>query len=556
MHWFCIATSAAVSVALLLLPANAAASQRDSLAYMMLRDSVAADSTYPDEYRGYIAASDELAADGLFREAYELLEGLFADLLLEQGPDGGGEDSFLEKVSAVAGGADTAAPADSHVLAAEPQTRVWRISTTASYDRFDDTYMTWLDEDSLDSAMAALDEIDDQPFNGNLRISLDWQPGPDALERLSPCIYVSNTRLRAGLTAAGGCARGVLRYEIEAEGEKRLGEDYGDSSDVVKGGIELEATTRPLDRPVTVSLPVRFETEQYRTERPQYASFHELSAEPILELESRDFSRHVAVSFSASWQNYARARDDDDRIAYGPRLSADLFGHIGNALAQAAWIWERYPHRPDPCRRTRLEGDVQAVLRPLPWLELGLAGSGFRDSEQYRDQSLFAVQQGDTVDSLWSIDETWRTIDADYPLTGYGGEARPSVRLRHGSGIAFEAGLGYEYARFPEKTTHDTVRLYDTLYISESYSAWEPKLTLYADMTPVYASLSFACRREDIIDERFLEDNTTLEPSMQLNWRIASWLTLDMYADYQHRLFPDDIVENNVSVSLTLRARP
>lgn len=549
---------AAIPLLLLLQPTSTAAGVRDSLAYVLLRDSIAADSSYPEEYREYIEASDELAGSGMHAEAYELLAGLFAEALQlddEYGGAGARDGPPVTVVDTAAARGDAVVPADSTGAPIAPRALTWHVSMTASYDRFDDSYVTSFDEDSLDSAMAVLDEIDDQPFNGKIRASLDWQPGHHALERFSPFLYLSNTRLRAGLSAAGAFARRALPYAIDVEGEKRLGEDYGDSSDVLKGGLELEPTTRPLEWRLNMSLPVRLETEQYRSERSQYASFWKVRAEPTLELESSDFGKHIALSMTASWQDYDAVRNEDDEACYGPRLVADLFGRFGSMSAQASWVWERYPARSDPHRRSRLDADIQAVLRPVWWLELGLSGSGFRHAEQYRAQSLFAVRPLDMLDSLWLVDETWTVIEADYTLMGYGLESRPSVCFRPGSGIAVEGDLGWEYARYPEKTTHDTVQLYDTLYISESYVAWEPRLTFRVDLPPVYASLSLAYRTEDITVAHYLEDNRALRPSLQLNWRIVPWLTLDTYVDYQYRMFPDSVAEHNVSASVTLRAR-
>jgi hypothetical protein len=540
---------------------------RDSLTYTLTRDQIRDSTVYPPEYEGYFIAAQGLADKALYREASELLVELFSPLMeetSEAGVDAAVIDSlsFLE-LQLSGGQIDSEAGSDSRIRTAQTPKTLWRITTALSYDQYDYAYLSSsVDNDTVDTVYSLLDEIDDQPLNGNARISLDWRPGPEAIELVAPFVYLSNTRARMGFGGEGSFAHRFLSYNINVEGEKRLFESYGDSSDAVKADAAIMATTRPLDQPVSYTIPVDFKSEQYLEERIQYTSFWEMAGKPSLEFQAQDFSRRLAISMDCSYRRYSYLNSEDNEIQYGPVFAGELWSGVVSGYTEASLRWENFPARSDPARRLEADLQFQCSVRPAGYLTISCDASGLWQKELYSNQLLlidnslyFSGRDPDNPQTWESYDSLRVDTVASYNLIGYGGQVRPSVQINFSHGISIPVSLGMESYRYPEKTASGLYQLYDTLYISESYRSCEPQLGVRIDAGKMYASVSCAYRMENCISEKYLEDNSSVMPAIEISWRIAKRLTIDCYGDWQHRMYESGKREDNISASLTVGVR-
>lgn len=546
------------ALCLLALTTTVGAADRDSLTYAAVREEIEELQPFPEEYEAYLEASEALADDGLYREAHELLVELFAGAIAEQ------DSLVVAGLSAQRAGNEHIAldsglsrrPGETAVESRE-NTFTWRLGMSGSYDKFDDVYLTSTDEDTLDLLLDSLDEIDQQPYNGYGRVSLEWEPARGPLEHITPSVYTSNTRIRGGVDLEGGFAENGVMFEAGFEAEKRLGEEYGDSSDAVAGEGRLRLSSRPLTGRFYAFLPVELETEQYRTQRSHYTSYRELSLVPSLVLESVDFSRRIELGYRHMVRRHHEAGKEDDETERGPRLLAELYGSIVSASLESSMEWERFPHRTDPARRRELRMLFRGTVRPRQWLEPGLDAEWFVGREWYDNQTIFAAET-DTL-AIPGADtqyiETFREIAGAYALDGRGIDVRPSLRFNLPTGLSVTPSFNFELRDYPGKTSHDSLPLYDTLYISESYRAFEPGMSVSIDRTKWYASVGVSRRREDSVSEYYLEDFTALRPAAELTWFLMPGMSLDLYGSYEHRTYDSGEVEGNTSASVSMRLR-
>lgn len=546
-----------------LLVALSHAQDTDSLTYMAVRDEIRQLDSYPEEYEAYIEAAEELAAEELYEEAHELLVELFAGLLETDEFDTAtvptshtGHDTLTDREIEIPEAVlDTVSrPGDAATESDKPNL-TWRVNTSVSYDRFDDIYLTSTDEDTLDSVLDSLDEIDEQPLNGYARASLEWKPKRGLLRHITPSVYASNTRVRGGVDLAGTAAGRVIDFDAGFEAEKRMFEDYGDSSDALKGEARLELTSRPLTGRFHAFLPVEVETEQYRAQRPRYTSYWELSAQPTVAVESPDFSRRLELGWEHLYRKHHGSGKEDDEVEYGPRLLAEFWGTPLSVSLDGSLRWERFPYRTDPGRQRELRLYLRTTLRPLDWLEFSINAEGFGQREWYNDQTLFLAADSSPASEETLSVQPQHTVTGSYTLDGYGVDARPSLRFRLPFGLGIQPAFAYERRRYPGKTHYDSLPLFDTLYVSESYNAYEPGISLVVDKKDWYASVGFSYRREDIISEHYLTDFDALRPKAELTWRIRPWATVDLYASYDRRKYDTGEVEENISGSVSARLR-
>jgi len=409
----------------------------------------------------------------------------------------------------------------------------------------------------LQLLLDSLDEIDQQPYNGYGRVSLEWEPARGPLEHVTPSVHASNTRIRGGVDLKGGVAHDIVTFDAGFEAEKRLGEEYGDSSDALSGEARLEFSSQPLTGRWYAFVPVELQTHQYRTQRSHYLSYRELSLAPSLALESADFSRRIELGYRHLVRRHHEAGREDDESEWGPRLRAELYESVVSASLEGSAEWEELPHRTDPARRRELRMLLRGSVRPLQWLEPGLDAEWFVAGEWYDDQTIFtaatdtfAIPGADT-----QYTETFREIDGSYVLDGRGIDVRPSLRFGLPLDVSITPSCGFEHRSYPGKTRHDTLPLYDTLYISESYRALEPGITLSIDRKDWYAAVGFSRRREDILSEHYLEDFTALRPSAEFTWIPMPGMSLDLYGSYDHRSYDSGEVEGNTSASVSMRLR-
>ncbi|MBD3393237.1 MAG: hypothetical protein GF418_14030 [Chitinivibrionales bacterium] len=556
---------AAPLCALLLAPQAPAAQESvvDSLAYAEKRGEILALGELPEEYAIYLEAGEELAREGMHAEAHDLLTDLFAGLLDEPDDTAGYEDEFTapaHDMPALTDVPDDIAAGTPDIEPADPLE--WQLSAALSYDVFDDNYLvsTTGDTFGIDTALA-LDEIDDQPLNGNARVELAWNTGVRAVETISPYVYLSNTRGRLGVETDGSFVRDWVTYELAVEGEKKLGEDYGDSSDLARADARLEISSRPLEKIMSALLPVEFEGEYYRTQRSQYTSFAGVTASPTLELESKDFRKRAAFSGEIEYLRYHAAFDEDTEIRYGPRVVADLWANAFDAGIDLSYNWERYPRRHDPRLRRGLDGVLRFSIRPVGWLEGRIDASGLLERECYLDDSVDGYTHVTLLDSSEYTVTPFEyysdtTLVSSYTLDGYGGEATAALEFFLPLGFSIIPSMYCEQRRYPRKSSAgDSVYYYLPLSISESYMACEPEAGIGFEQGPVQAGVAIAYRMEDIIHETYLEDSRSYKPSAEIQWSILTNLTIDATGEYEHRILESGLRENNISAYLSVSAR-
>jgi hypothetical protein len=524
------------------------AENRDSAEYVITYERIIGTAEYPPEYEAYLDAAKELALKGMYDVANDILVDMFSKVL-----------GFDEEI--------TVDNEEELILFEEPakqekktqdvkkkkQKKVrLRANASVSYEKYD--YSSIL-SDTADSIKDSIDEIDNQPLNGNAKVMLDVKPETDALELFSTNLYASNTRIRIGADAAGSPAKRFIKYNIETEAEKRLFEDYEDSSDAVRISSELTATTRSLEKPVSVSLPLKIEAEKYRIERIQYPSYAEISGGPEIGFANKDMTKNITLCLNGEYRRYSKINSSDNGYGYGPVLKNDILTQNVFGFSELYAKWECFNNRNDTWRSNEAGLDMSLSIRSFKAVSINIDGTGLWQKEYHRNQNLFfLVDTADISKSETTDNAAYYTV-ASYNLMGYGAILRPSMSIEAGNGFSIPVEFAVEWYRYPVKTEFDGKKLLDTLSLSQSYQAVQPSIGLGYERKELTISISIGYRIEDVKYNSGSEDCNTLMPSIEVSHKFNRVLSMDGSSDFRYRMYKGGENETDISVYIGASAQ-
>jgi hypothetical protein len=520
----------------------------DSLAYSILCEKLSADSTLPEHFPAYRLAADELAREGLFAEAFELLAEL-ADTADEYGS---GPVTFTESHVSETPLPSTSPPPDQ--ITAPPRKEVqWRLSTGVQYDRFDDDYFnSSLGESVDDIGFSTVDSLeyatDQEPLGGNLRLSCQWRPDSLFINEFEPFIYLSEDRGRLGFEADGAFLRNLITLDLSFEGEKRWRQAFNDSSDALRGGGTIALTTAPSGRMFSFELPLSAEGEKFRKERSGYYSNVEISVNPALSFHSRDFSVNSALCWETEYERYLSINQEDNNIRSGPRLSVDLFHDRINTVLETSFFREHFFHATSPKKHNVLSVDGQFRFAPALWFEWIIDAAYVKEREYFTDQE--EMVQSTVTDSIFDTTLT-------YSNHSWGIQIEPELRFNLPGSVTLFTRIGYERTAYPGVTATGEFRLIYPVTTFEPSQIMQPQLGIELNRKSFRMRLSISYRYEDVLRASYSADNDEIRPQMEWEWTILPWVILSAEGDYQYRWYRTGTVddESTISASITTNVR-
>lgn len=419
----------------------------DSLAFEMKKRKIL--ESAPDvRMAAVVEAADELARDGFYAEALELIYDL------EDTSWAAKSEAFLEEELS----GEAMLPADTATVSAAPgaapKTTPAALRELRSYVRSSLEYDDW----------------DDMPIGGEVRAKLEWLPEDSFVERVTPTFAGSDRRAFVGMAARGSAFDRILKVEAEGLAERKMWQPYGDSLDRISAQAVVEAGTRPLGKSLSVSLPVRGEVEQYRHDRLGLLSRRTLGAAPTLEALSSDWRKSVMVAWEVRGYRFPTSRSSDF-LRQGPFLLANWYGDRFTAELEGQLTDDRFRRDTSMFASRAWEARAAAFVRPFRRLKAGVRLQHNGERSRYADTlRTLAPVLADTVLG-YRVD----TLTGRYSLKGWVSSVQPVLTLEWASIYSASLSLAYVRGWFPIIGTYRGRELFPALYIDESYAAWKPE---------------------------------------------------------------------------------
>lgn len=394
----------------------------------------------PDERRTLVlGAAEDLARDGFFTEALELIYGMedsTATAALEQ--------DFLS---------DTAA-------ALAPRGAAVRTFPLFATVQASSDYEDW--------------EFQDQPWGARVKAKLEWIPPEGALNRVTSEIQASDHNAYLDLFQKASAFGRMLKLETEELVEKRFRQTYGDSLDRVYLDAWMEANTRPLGKPLSVSLPVRAVLEQYRYYRFGSLSSRRLWAQPRLEAVSDDLCKSLILSWEVQQTDYPTSPSTDN-FSHGPVAWGEWYGDRVTVDAETRYQNYNYVRDTSLYSESELETRAAAFVRTWPWMKVGVRTLGQSEVGDYRD----------------SVDLTnLNRVQAGYRLQGSKWSVQPELVFEWASAYSATLSVAYGRGSDPAVTEVDGGVLEVARFLYAPYIDWRPAVGLTILAKTIFVNLS------------------------------------------------------------------
>jgi len=519
--------------------ADTSIANRDSLVFAIVREMWAKRAAADSLAAAYLDAADDLARDGFFIEAADLLA-----------------DTAKATVPAVPSIAPTAG---------EKQSINWSIATSAGYDAWNDTstYGTL----AVDSVTGAADRM----FSGSAAATMAWRTRHEALDMLSPSVVLSESQAQAGVDWSGALLRRFLAYDGRIAGVKRLFQTCGDSSDEVNGRARMEISSAPAEWPVTLSLPGEGYIARTRVDRPEYPSLTQWSIRPSLTpgFSTSAWMEELYCDVGAS--DYSAAGDSLDCFSWEPGVSAEYYGDSASFAFLASYGVKNYRHSRAPLREKDLDISLDASVKPEPRRTWGLSLQVLNEAQSFEDTLLAAVDTVvriiDTIyrDSVPVVYDTSITTQkaestfAAYVLRGTTVDFAPSLEIGGPTGFAVKGTLVLQVKRYPQlKKLADGRLLFIPQYLWESLTGYGPELCVSWTDQILDAQVTGRYYIEDVAANKAyaLQDSKTYGISVDVNWQIVSWLSFSASAAFERTFTaPDNAATDNASAFISFFSR-
>ncbi len=516
----------------------------DSLAYILKREEIVEAGDTLGEYQAYLDAADALAQKGYWLEAYDLLFELFE--YEEEQTTEDFADIYTEMHKAESMKLST----DMHqediqveIGKQEYKKTTWNIQTGIQYYRFDEDYFKTI-EDETDTVFGTIDSMqystDDEPVTGSIKLSCIQYNPEMIINSISPFAYLSNERARGGLSMSGDAMEGIFSFALDIESEKKLREEYGDSSNVARGDLSLEFSTKPKERIFRFSFPISVEADKYRIERSGYYSSVEGSGAPGIGFQSRDFSLFGELVWEAEYQRYYAINNEDDHISTGPRLSFNLYKKSSSSNMDISLCREWYPNSEDPRIHDRFTFAGNSSVIPLNWLECEIGLDIYREIETYinQDEILLTPSSDSIIDSTVS-----------YKIKPWGIRARPLLRFNLPGDFSLFTEFEYDRNIYPEINYIGSYKLIESVTIFESSQVYSSRLGYDLSKDKFHYEISISYTYRDIINRLYTQDSDEIRPMLEFYCTLFSRLTLDGSFDYQYRWYRSSEMEDEHNIS-------
>lgn len=482
----------------------------DSLAFALKRRKILEGA--PDvRLSAILEAAEDLAEDGYYAEALELVYDL-EDTAWSAKSEG---DFLMDSLPSGTAAAPEAVPEPARPAAPAPARLV--LKELHSYVRSSFEYDDW----------------DDQPFGGEVRAKLEWLPEDSFLERVTPTFAGSDRRAFAGLATRGSAFGRLLKVDAEGLAERKLWQAYGDSLDRISLLGLVEAGTRPLGRPVSVSLPIRGEADLYREDRLGLLSRRSVGAAPALEAVSRDLRRSLLVSWDVRWYEFP-ASPASGFFRHGPSLLANWFGDRFTVETEAHLLDDRYDRDTSMYRSRVWEGRISAFAKPGRRVQAGLRLLHGSETSRYLD-TLRMLGAGPTDSVPLPVEDPVRVR---YRLEGVTAAVQPVVTVDWRSIYSASLSLAYSRGWYPLLSGHGGRDLAWPQFIDESYQGWKPEATFSILSRRLFlnVTLGYEMHAPSASPFYFQGYSEGVGLGGHCSWKLSPWMEMDLSGLWRKRL--------------------
>lgn len=479
----------------------------DSLAYSQKRKQIL--GSHPDERHTLIlGAADDLARDGYFPEALDLIYGLddsAATAKLQR-------DFFSDNSSILA---LPALPAPTRVI---------------GYVQSSMDYEDW---DGLGKALG-----------GKVRGKLEWTPPSIHIDRMMAIFQGSDNNAYFDFSGKGSGFNRMFKVESEGLVEKKLWQTYGDSLDRVFIQARVEANTRPLARPLSLVVPIRVEAEQFRTDRFGSLSSRSIWAAPGLESISDDLRKSLNLSWELKSSSYPNAVATGN-FRQGPVVWGEWYGDRISADLETRYQTYDYVRDTSLYLQRELETRLSFFVRTGSWLKVGMRSVGATEYDDYRDSVYL---------------KSLNRVNAEYRLQGSTWSLQPQLVGEWNQTYTFTVATIYSRGSYPVLTQINGQELELSKYLDVPYEDWRPSLGLTILAKTIFLNLSFDYQTNTVPYNPIYSFGSSRGMGVNGNmfWKIRNWFEIDFTCMAEHRLGKTEQagrIQDMTSLSLGITSR-
>ncbi len=418
----------------------------------------------------------------------------------------------------------------------------WRLSSGTDYyhlEDFDDT-VTMTPEELRDYK-----RLTETPLSVWMRAKASVVLRQNGFpENIGPEIYLSERKGRMETTARFSSPSNLLLVEpsvkfekwfrADASGESVFAPSERQPSDMAGADIRLTLdNAQGKESFFRLNMPFSVGWEHRRSDRPGYESFVEYRAFPSFEISRGKLPLNLRLSGQAEFEDYYKKESDSlDVIRLSGRLEGNLREDKMIGSIYIAWLTDRYPDNFNPEAIYRIEGALRGEAFPSGPVCGRLRIRGIHETENFRE--------GDG--NIYNSSGSELTASAGVEAAFFGG------KLHSGPELSFERRWGGE-------------SVIGSVWYGRT--AFEPGLRIQWNHSMIDAALRAAYRSERF-DERFKIlptacDNRSLRLGAETSASFFSFLSFDLFADYQYRLYApynrNSRIAENITISANITTR-
>jgi len=532
---------------------SSTSSVSDSLEYVILRDSIRLKKDTSDQYEIAIASSEGLAAERFFGEAAEILSDYLS--LTPAAVRKKTSDSLLDNSNS------------QHTSQASKIK--WRLQSGADYYNYED----------YDSAYI-IDSIQFEDFSetgkdatGYISAQMTASPDNKIIKELQTKISLYNYKAKGYGALKTSFLHNTILFSAEFAAQKRIDQEYKDSSDNTEGDLELTLSTPSVRFPLQFSIPIDFDFEKYRHNRVGYSDNYHVEVEPTLMFVPHNSFTTVSFSMLGGREVY----DSPDRNNSNSHIEGILAynGFIKTLIISAELRGDKkfYPYATGsflPRHERIAELYLDVVISPVSWLSLSTNVQAAHTNASFIDS--FTV---DTIVTDYTNNAAERVLQ-QYGISPYSfslawPECNITATVLWTPVSFFECKPSFNYSSKHIPAVHDIDGLTvesGPILVDDWFDSYTPSITLSLKGKKISADFSGTIAWNDIkeiyrisqdsalaFDEtvNLSDDNRTYGGSVMIQWEPKEWLYIFGSFDYEYFDYTDkeEKYAQNVSASLS-----